>query len=77
MIEDPINDATYQDLWMATAKRNTDIYDKVFSCIPNENIRSKFVLLNYFYELLYTYLPRDYINCMLMILIIFLITELH
>lgn len=50
MIEDPIKDATYQDLWMATAKRNTDIYDKVFSCIPNENIRSKFVLLT-FYEL--------------------------
>ncbi|KAH0838915.1 hypothetical protein HID58_092349 [Brassica napus] len=44
MIEDPIKDATYQDLWMATAKRNTDIYDKVFSCIPNENIRSKAAL---------------------------------
>ncbi|KAF3600584.1 hypothetical protein F2Q69_00039159 [Brassica cretica] len=44
MIEDPLNDATYQDLWMATAKGNTDIYDKVFSCIPNENIRSKAAL---------------------------------
>lgn len=51
MIEDPINDATYQDLWMATAKRNTDIYDKVFSCIPNENIRSKFVLLTFSIQL--------------------------
>ncbi|VVA96594.1 unnamed protein product [Arabis nemorensis] len=40
-IEDPINDATYKDLWMATAQENTDIYDQVFSCIPNEHIRSR------------------------------------
>ncbi|CAN8260345.1 unnamed protein product [Cochlearia groenlandica] len=41
MIEDPIKDATYRDLWMDTAKKNTDIYDKVFACIPNEQIHSR------------------------------------
>ncbi|XP_010464093.1 PREDICTED: phospholipase D zeta 2-like [Camelina sativa] len=44
IIEDPIKEATYKDLWMATAKKNTDIYDQVFSCIPNEHIRSRTAL---------------------------------
>ncbi|KAL1211749.1 Phospholipase D zeta 2 [Cardamine amara subsp. amara] len=43
-IDDPIKDATYKDLWMATANKNTNIYDQVFSCIPNEHIRSRTAL---------------------------------
>ncbi|XP_010546749.1 PREDICTED: phospholipase D zeta 2 [Tarenaya hassleriana] len=43
-IEDPISDSTYKDLWMATAKMNTQIYQAVFSCIPNEHIHSRAAL---------------------------------
>lgn len=40
-IKDPVADATYRDLWSATAKANSKIYDDVFACIPNDNIRSR------------------------------------
>ncbi|XP_031373090.1 phospholipase D zeta 2-like [Punica granatum] len=43
-IRDPIADATYKDLWLSTAKANSDIYDDVFACIPNDNIRSRAAL---------------------------------
>ncbi|XP_058077634.1 phospholipase D zeta 1-like isoform X3 [Magnolia sinica] len=35
-ISDPVNDATYKDIWMATAKTNSMIYQDVFACIPND-----------------------------------------
>ncbi|KAJ0080599.1 hypothetical protein Patl1_22329 [Pistacia atlantica] len=43
-ISDPMADATYRDLWIATAKENTIIYQDVFDCIPNELIHSRAAL---------------------------------
>ncbi|KAL4565241.1 hypothetical protein LXL04_029327 [Taraxacum kok-saghyz] len=40
-IADPVIDSTYKDIWMATAKTNTMIYQDVFSCIPNDLIHSR------------------------------------
>ncbi|KAJ7522274.1 hypothetical protein O6H91_18G004000 [Diphasiastrum complanatum] len=44
LIEDPICDATYKDMWMSRAKMNTRIYDAVFGCIPNDHIHSRAAL---------------------------------
>uniref|UniRef100_A0A1D1XVZ3 phospholipase D n=3 Tax=Magnoliopsida TaxID=3398 RepID=A0A1D1XVZ3_9ARAE len=41
---DPVADATYRDVWMATAKTNTTIYQDVFACIPNDLIHSRSAL---------------------------------
>ncbi|GAV64170.1 PLDc domain-containing protein/PLDc_2 domain-containing protein [Cephalotus follicularis] len=43
-IIDPIIDSTYKDIWIATAKTNTAIYQDVFSCIPNDLIHSRVAL---------------------------------
>ncbi|KAL3505682.1 hypothetical protein ACH5RR_031064 [Cinchona calisaya] len=40
-ISDPVIDSTYKEIWMATAKTNTMIYQDVFSCIPNDLIHSR------------------------------------
>ncbi|KAF2313845.1 hypothetical protein GH714_018258 [Hevea brasiliensis] len=40
-IIDPVVDSTYKDLWVATAKTNTTIYQDVFSCIPSDLIHSR------------------------------------
>ncbi|KAF3322746.1 phospholipase D p1-like protein [Carex littledalei] len=40
-IIDPIDDATYKDIWMATAKTNTIVYQDVFSCVPNDLIHTR------------------------------------
>ncbi|KAI3690084.1 hypothetical protein L2E82_48059 [Cichorium intybus] len=40
-IADPVIDSTYKDIWMATAKTNTMIYQDVFACIPNDLIHSR------------------------------------
>ncbi|XP_022844837.1 phospholipase D zeta 1 isoform X2 [Olea europaea var. sylvestris] len=40
-IRDPVIDSTYKDIWMATAKTNTMIYQDVFSCIPNDLIHTR------------------------------------
>lgn len=40
-ISDPVSESTYKDIWMATAKTNTMIYQDVFSCIPNDLIHSR------------------------------------
>ncbi|XP_031486451.1 phospholipase D zeta 1-like isoform X2 [Nymphaea colorata] len=41
---DPVIEATYKDIWMATAKTNTIIYQDVFACIPNDRIHSRTAL---------------------------------
>ncbi|XP_024979778.1 phospholipase D zeta 1-like [Cynara cardunculus var. scolymus] len=41
-IRDPIADKTYKDLWSATARANSQIYQDVFSCIPNDSIHSRY-----------------------------------
>ncbi|KAI4349929.1 hypothetical protein L6164_010470 [Bauhinia variegata] len=43
-ISDPVADATYKDLWTATAKENTRIYHEVFACVPNDEIHSRAAL---------------------------------
>lgn len=40
-ISDPVIDSTYKDVWMATAKTNTAIYQDVFACVPNDLIHSR------------------------------------
>lgn len=40
-INDPVVDTTYKDIWMATAKTNTMIYQDVFACVPNDLIHSR------------------------------------
>ncbi|XP_062081905.1 phospholipase D zeta 1-like [Humulus lupulus] len=40
-ISDPVLDSTYRDLWLATAKKNSTIYQDVFSCVPNDLIHSR------------------------------------
>ncbi|XP_078158717.1 phospholipase D zeta 1-like [Carex rostrata] len=40
-IIDLVEDATYKEIWMATAKRNTLIYEDIFCCVPNDLIHSR------------------------------------
>ncbi|CAN1197965.1 Phospholipase D zeta 2 [Linum perenne] len=52
-IRDPVADATYKDLWLATAEENAKIYQEVFSCLPNDVIHSRYALrqnMNYWRE---------------------------
>ncbi|GJV24793.1 phospholipase D zeta 1 isoform X2 [Tanacetum coccineum] len=52
-IRDPIADKTYKDLWLATAMANSQIYQDVFSCIPNDSIHSRYAFrqsMNYWKE---------------------------
>ncbi|KAK4755658.1 hypothetical protein SAY87_009415 [Trapa incisa] len=43
-IFDPVVDSAYRDVWMATAKTNTAIYQDVFACIPNDLIHSRLAI---------------------------------
>uniref|UniRef100_A0A5B7BP60 phospholipase D n=1 Tax=Davidia involucrata TaxID=16924 RepID=A0A5B7BP60_DAVIN len=43
-IRDPVSNTTYKDLWLATAKSNTMIYQDVFACVPNDLIHSRSAL---------------------------------
>ncbi|XP_010245474.1 PREDICTED: phospholipase D zeta 1-like [Nelumbo nucifera] len=40
-IHDPVVDETYKNIWMATAKTNSMIYQDVFACIPNDFMHSR------------------------------------
>uniref|UniRef100_A0A0E0FKT8 Phospholipase n=1 Tax=Oryza nivara TaxID=4536 RepID=A0A0E0FKT8_ORYNI len=40
-IMDPVDDLTYNNIWMGTAKANTKIYQNVFSCVPDDHIHSR------------------------------------
>jgi phospholipase D1/2 len=46
-ITDPIIDSFYKDVWLKTSKDNTKIFDDVFKCIPNDNVRSFVTLKKY------------------------------
>lgn len=39
-IKDVVSDNFYKDLWMATARRNTEIYEEVFHCMPSDRART-------------------------------------
>ncbi|KAL0375791.1 UNVERIFIED_CONTAM: Phospholipase D zeta 1 [Sesamum calycinum] len=43
-IKDPIAETTYKDFWLEIAESNTKIYQDVFSCIPNDTIKSRSTL---------------------------------
>jgi phospholipase D1/2 len=36
LVADPLDDETYQQLWVATAKSNTDAFRDVFHCVPDD-----------------------------------------
>ncbi|BES97997.1 Phospholipase D Active site motif [Nesidiocoris tenuis] len=38
-VSDPTSDEFYHNIWKATARRNTEIYDSVFSCLPRDEVR--------------------------------------
>uniref|UniRef100_A0A0D9V062 Phospholipase n=1 Tax=Leersia perrieri TaxID=77586 RepID=A0A0D9V062_9ORYZ len=40
-IMDPVDDLTYNNVWMGTAKANTMIYQNVFTCVPNDHVHSR------------------------------------
>lgn len=37
-LSDPTSDTFYHDVWRKTAQSNTDIYEKVFNCIPSDRV---------------------------------------
>ncbi|XP_055838450.1 phospholipase D2 isoform X2 [Episyrphus balteatus] len=39
-VSDPVIDQFYNGIWRRTSKRNTDIYDTVFKCVPNNLVKS-------------------------------------
>ncbi|PWN28305.1 phospholipase D [Jaminaea rosea] len=36
--EDPVSDSFYKDMWLAAAIHNTQIYRKVFRCVPDDTV---------------------------------------
>lgn len=38
MFEDPLDDRFFKDMWMASAVHNTQIYRKVFKCVPDDTV---------------------------------------
>lgn len=39
-IDNPASDAFYKDVWLNVATKNTDIFEKVFSCIPSDDVKT-------------------------------------
>lgn len=39
-ITDPVSDHFYNDVWYSTASLNTEFYDKVFHCIPCDQVET-------------------------------------
>ncbi|XP_055916845.1 phospholipase D2 isoform X2 [Eupeodes corollae] len=39
-VTDPVIDQFYNGIWRRTSKRNTDTYDEVFKCVPNNLVKS-------------------------------------
>uniref|UniRef100_A0A9L0SL34 Phospholipase n=2 Tax=Equus TaxID=9789 RepID=A0A9L0SL34_HORSE len=39
-IQDPVSDKFFKEVWVSTAARNATIYDKVFRCLPNDEVHS-------------------------------------
>lgn len=37
-ITDPVCPWFYEDIWYATAKRNTEYYEDIFHCIPSDKV---------------------------------------
>nr|XP_033814661.1 phospholipase D1 isoform X1 [Geotrypetes seraphini]XP_033814662.1 phospholipase D1 isoform X1 [Geotrypetes seraphini]XP_033814663.1 phospholipase D1 isoform X1 [Geotrypetes seraphini] len=43
-IQDPISDKFFKEVWVATAARNTTIFDKIFRCLPSDEVSNLFQL---------------------------------
>uniref|UniRef100_A0A2K6NHF4 phospholipase D n=1 Tax=Rhinopithecus roxellana TaxID=61622 RepID=A0A2K6NHF4_RHIRO len=39
-IQDPVSDKFFKEVWVSTAARNATIYDKVFRCLPNDDVHN-------------------------------------
>ncbi|XP_037696570.1 phospholipase D1 isoform X2 [Choloepus didactylus] len=39
-IRDPVSDKFFKEVWISTAAKNATIYDKVFRCLPNDEVHS-------------------------------------
>ncbi|CAH2247656.1 phospholipase D1 isoform X2 [Pelobates cultripes] len=37
-IQDPVSDKFFKEVWVATSARNTTIFEKVFRCLPNDEV---------------------------------------
>jgi phospholipase D1/2 len=46
-ITDPICDKFYKDIWIATAAKNSSIYEKVFAVVPTDDVRAFSQLKDY------------------------------
>ncbi|XP_058151278.1 phospholipase D1 isoform X2 [Dasypus novemcinctus] len=39
-IQDPVSDKFFKEVWISTAAKNATIYDKVFRCLPNDEVHN-------------------------------------
>lgn len=39
-LQDPVSDKFFKEVWVSTAARNATIYDKVFRCLPNDEVHN-------------------------------------
>ncbi|XP_037381005.1 phospholipase D1 isoform X2 [Talpa occidentalis] len=39
-IQDPVSDKFFKEVWISTAARNATIYDKVFRCLPSDEVHN-------------------------------------
>ncbi|XP_036098595.1 phospholipase D1 isoform X4 [Molossus molossus] len=39
-IQDPVSDKFFKEVWVSTAARNATIYDKVFRCLPSDEVQN-------------------------------------
>ncbi|XP_023411269.2 phospholipase D1 isoform X1 [Loxodonta africana] len=39
-IQDPVSDKFFKEVWVSIAARNATIYDKVFRCLPNDEVHN-------------------------------------
>ncbi|XP_077017156.1 phospholipase D1 isoform X2 [Tamandua tetradactyla] len=39
-IRDPVSDKFFKEVWISTAAKNATIYDKVFRCLPNDEVHN-------------------------------------
>ncbi|XP_036902420.1 phospholipase D1 isoform X2 [Sturnira hondurensis] len=39
-LQDPVSDKFFKEIWVSTAARNATIYDKVFRCLPSDEVHS-------------------------------------
>ncbi|XP_054718889.1 LOW QUALITY PROTEIN: phospholipase D1-like [Uloborus diversus] len=46
-VRDPVSESFYKDVWIRTAALNTSVYEKVFRCIPSDEVRNFVQLKEY------------------------------